>query len=100
MRFKRAATEDAPTIGTYDQELWAELPDGRSAPVEGSLAILDALHARWVSFLRGLASEDFRRVVRHPELGDLTVDVLLEIYGWHGPHHESQILRLRERMGW
>ena len=100
VRFKLAVTEDNPEIGTYQQVEWAELPDAKSAPVDGSLALLDALHARWASFLRARTAEDFRRPVRHPEWGQITVDLLLEIYGWHCPHHERHITRLRERRGW
>ncbi len=100
VRFKLAVTEDNPTIGTYEQSAWAELPDAKFGPVEGSLALLEALHVRWVSFLRALSADDCRRTVHHPELGDITVDVLLEVYGWHCPHHEGHITGLRERMGW
>jgi hypothetical protein len=99
-RFKLAVTEDNPTVRTYEEKDWAELPDGKSAPVEGSFAILDALHARWVSFLRGLKPDDFRRPLHYPGVGDRHVDLLLEIYGWHGPHHEAHVTRLKDRMGW
>jgi hypothetical protein len=100
VRFKLAVTEDHPTIVTYEQTVWAEFPDAKSAPIEGSLAMLEALHPRWVSFLRALTPEQFQRTARHPEVGDITVDNLLEIYGWHCPHHEAHITRLRERKGW
>lgn len=100
VRFKLAVAEDDATIGTYDEAAWAELPDAREAPIEGSLAILDALHVRWVAFLRALTPEDFRREIHHPEVGDITVDVLLEIYGWHCPHHEAHMTALRTRMDW
>jgi uncharacterized damage-inducible protein DinB len=100
VRFKLAVTEDDATVGTYEQARWAELADAKHAAVEGSLAILDALHARWVSFLEALSADDFRRVIHHPEVGDITVDVLLEIYGWHCPHHEGHVTGLRERRGW
>lgn len=100
IRFKLAVTEDHPRITTYEQEVWAELPDGKTAPVEGSLAILEALHPRWVAFLRALPDAAFARTIDHPELGDITVDQLLEVYGWHCPHHEGHVTRLRERMGW
>ena len=100
LRFKLAVTEQTPTICTFDQGVWAELPDAKYAPVEGSLAILEALHPRWVAFLRALTPEDFARTLHHPEVGEITVDVLLEIYGWHCPHHEAHIQRLRERRGW
>lgn len=100
VRFKLALTEDNPTIRTYEEQLWAELPDGKTAPVEGSLAILDALHARWVSCLRNMGTEDFARPLHYPGIGDVNVDLLLEIYGWHGPHHEAHVTSLKERMGW
>jgi hypothetical protein len=100
VRFKLAVTEDHPTIRPYEEHVWAELPDGKSAPVDGSLAILDALHARWVSFLRGLSAEDFTRTLHYPDMGDVTVDFLLEMYGWHGPHHEAHVTSLRQRRGW
>ncbi|MEM7416923.1 MAG: YfiT family bacillithiol transferase [Gemmatimonadota bacterium] len=100
VRFKLAATEDHPRITTYEEAIWAELPDAKSAPVEGSLAILDALHTRWVAFLRTLGPEECARTLDHPEVGSITVDVLLEIYGWHCPHHEGHITRLREERGW
>jgi len=100
VRFKLAVTEDRPTIGTYEEKEWAKLPDARDDPVDGSLEILDSLHRRWVSFLRRLEPEDFRRPIDHPELGELTVDTLLEVYGWHGPHHEAHVTSLRRRRGW
>jgi len=100
VRFKLAVTERHPVIRTYEQDLWAELPDGKLGPVEGSLAILEALHARWGAFLRSLSAEAFERILVHPDIGEITVDVLLEIYGWHGPHHEAHVTGLRERMGW
>lgn len=100
VRFKLAVTEDSPQITTYEQTLWAELPDGKSAPVEGSLAILDGLHERWVRFLLALSEDEFGRTLRHPEMGEITVDFLLQLYGWHCAHHESHITRLREARGW
>jgi hypothetical protein len=100
VRFKLAVTADGATVGTYEQTAWAELPDAKEAPVEGSLTILDGLHARWVGFLQNLSPEQFGRSIHHPEVGDIRVDVLLEIYGWHCPHHEGHVTALRERMGW
>jgi DinB superfamily len=100
VRFKLAATEDNPTICTYEEKLWAELPEAKTAPVGTSLAILDALHPRWVRFLEMMKPADFERPLRYPGVGDITVDVLLEIYGWHGPHHTAHITKLRERSKW
>src|SRR5262249_59868324 len=66
IRMKLAATEDNPTIKTYEEQLWAELPDVKSCPVDVSLTLLDALHRRWVAFLRARAGSDFAPRVLHP----------------------------------
>jgi hypothetical protein len=100
IRFKLAVTEDHPRICTYVESAWAELPDAKTAPIGGSLAMLDALHQRWVSFLRALDPAAYSRTIDHPEVGAISVDVLLEIYGWHCPHHEGHITALRAREGW
>src|SRR5688572_17284700 len=51
-RFRLALTEATPTIRPYFEDRWAELPDARGAPIELSLALLEALHTRWVLLLR------------------------------------------------
>ncbi|MBI4641727.1 MAG: bacillithiol transferase BstA [Candidatus Tectomicrobia bacterium] len=99
-RFRLALTEEEPTIKPYDQARWAELDDARMAPVEISLALLEALHRRWVLLLRSLTPGDFARTFLHPELGIVTLDATLRLYEWHGRHHTAHITSLRERMGW
>jgi uncharacterized damage-inducible protein DinB len=100
VRFRLAVTEAEPVIKPYHEDRWAELPDAKSSPVELSLALLDALHARWVMLLRALREEDWQRTLQHPETGLLNVDKLLQIYAWHGRHHSAHITGLRQRMNW
>lgn len=102
VRFKLALTELEPTIKPYDEAKWAELPDGRSPLVAESLALLDALHARWVYLLRAMTPADFARTVVHPEHrgNPMTLDTMLALYAWHGQHHVAHVTALRERMGW
>ncbi|GMV03968.1 MAG: hypothetical protein AMXMBFR53_02500 [Gemmatimonadota bacterium] len=100
VRIKLALTEDHPTIKPYDQERWARQADVTAVPVAASLDILGGLHERWVRLLRSLSEADFARTVKHPEIGDIDVDFLLQMYAWHGDHHVTQIERLRERRGW
>jgi hypothetical protein len=100
IRVKLALTEDRPTVKPYDQEAWAALPDVSRLPVEHSLSIVDGLHARWTVLLRELTADQFSRVAVHPEMGDVDVDFLLQLYGWHGHHHTTQITDLRARSGW
>ncbi|MDQ2974268.1 MAG: putative metal-dependent hydrolase [Acidobacteriota bacterium] len=100
IRFKLAITEDEPTIKPYFEDRWAKLDDANTAPVELSLNLLDALHERWVWFLRSLNDEDFQRTFRHPELGTVSLDKNVALYAWHGRHHVAHITSLRERRGW
>src|SRR6188768_788681 len=50
IRMKLAVTENQPAAKTYEENLWAELPEAKSAPVAMSLDLLDALHRRWLAF--------------------------------------------------
>jgi len=100
VRFKLALTEDVPLIKPYDQDLWAGLEDSRLTPVETSLALVDALHERWVILLRSLSEASFQRTFNHPEMGIVPLDRVLALYAWHGKHHTAQIVSFRERQGW
>jgi uncharacterized damage-inducible protein DinB len=101
IRCKLALTEDQPTVKPYDQERWAALADAEDTPVETSLALLEALHERWVVLLRSLEPDDFARVVIHPEhSAPMSLDMVLAHYAWHGAHHTAHVTGLRERMGW
>ncbi len=100
VRFKLAVTEDTPTIKPYDEAAWAELADVRAVPVATSLALLEAVHERWVAFLRSLGETDWARTFKHPELGVVPLEKNLALYAWHGRHHVAHVTALRERMGW
>jgi uncharacterized damage-inducible protein DinB len=100
-RFRLALTEPTPTVKPFDENAWAELPDAKSGPLEPSLALIDALHRRWVTMLRSLSDDDFKRTYRHPDRSEPTVlDHTLGYFAWHGRHHVAQILTLRKHRGW
>ena len=100
IRFKLALTEENPTIKPYAEALWAELADGRTAPIETSLVLLDSLHHRWVVLLRSVSAGVWGRTFQHPELGPMTLEKNLALYAWHGKHHVAHITALSERNGW
>lgn len=97
IRMKLALTEDTPIIKPYDEARWAELPDGRSAPISMSLDLLEALHWRWVTFLRTLFEQQFQRTFVHPELGSVALFEALAMYAWHGRHHAAHIRNARKQ---
>lgn len=100
VRCKMALTEEQPTIKTYVEHRWAELPDGKSAPIEVSLLLLDATHRRWSACLGALPAQAFARQLLHPESGPMSLDTLLALYAWHGRHHIAHVTELRRQRGW
>jgi len=99
-RFKLALTEDTPTIKPYDEAKWAQLEDSRTTPIATSLALLDAVHDRWLRVLRAMSTSDFARTLNHPENGVMNLDQMLALYEWHGRHHVAHVTNLRGRNGW
>ncbi|HEX2328594.1 MAG TPA: putative metal-dependent hydrolase [Candidatus Angelobacter sp.] len=100
VRFKLALTENVPTIKPYEEAAWARLNDTEQTPIEVSLALLDALHQRWVVLLKSMKPEDFQRKLNHPESGVQDLDRMLALYSWHGNHHLAHVTTTRERMKW
>ncbi len=99
-RVKLALTEDNPTIKPYEEQLWAELPDSK-LDIDVSLKIIDAVHDRWVTILRGLNTFQFERTFHHP--ANQTVMSIKQhsgLYSWHGRHHTAHIETLKLREGW
>jgi len=97
--FKMAITEDEPVIKTYNEPLWAETQDVGAAPIELSLNLLTALHARWVILLNSLDEKGFARGYVHRR-GRIPIDDGIQLYAWHSLHHTAHITGLREREGW
>lgn len=101
MRFKLALTEDNPTIKPYNQQAFTKLSDVKNIPINVSLTLLHALHARMLEVLKNIKNDQWNRTVVHPEYGkQMSVWYLLGQYAWHGKHHTAHINKLRERMGW
>lgn len=101
IRFKLGLTEDKPTIKPYNQSAWATLPDTQNLPINLSVTLLFALHARWSELLQHISKEQWELTVFHPEQQrELSLWYLLGMYSWHSRHHVAHIMRLKERMGW
>jgi uncharacterized damage-inducible protein DinB len=100
-RFKLGLTEDVPTIKTYDEKAWAKLPDTTNLPINVSITLLHALHTRWVELLKNTETAAWEKKVYHPaQEKEVSLWHLLGSYAWHGRHHVSHILMLREEKGW
>jgi uncharacterized damage-inducible protein DinB len=101
-RFKVTLTENNPTIKTYEEQRWAEMNDVKKLPVNISITLLHALHARWYEALKYVIDDEWNnRTAYHPGLKKtVRLWYLLGLYAWHGRHHVAHINSLRERMKW
>ena len=92
IRFRWALTENKPVIKAYYEDRWAELSDAKTANIEISLILLEAIHIRWTLLLRSLHLEDLHRSFIHPETKkEVRLDENIGIYAWHGKHHLAHI---------
>lgn len=97
IRFKLILTEENATLRPYDQEAFAELPDGKDAHIEDSLLILEGLHARWGRILDHIS--DWDKSGYHPGLGqNVSLNDLLDIYSDHCEAHLKQIQEVLDKM--
>ena len=101
LRFHLALTEENPTIRPYLEHLWAELPDGKTAPVDWSLQLLKYVHLRWVLLLNSLTETDLDRTYFHPQSQrSFQLREVVAMYAWHSEHHYEHIHQLALRSGW
>ena len=98
VRFRLALTEDNPTIKPYEESAWTELPDVAATPITVSLALLEALHTRWVALLLHLNDAQWQRTFYHPgNERTSTLEQTLALYAWHGQHHLAHLQLLLPR---
>ena len=92
VRFKLAATENAPIIKPYEEMLWAETEDGKHGSAKTSIKLLAALHDRWVDFMMSLSDDDLERGYYHPaSKRTVSLREAIALYAWHARHHLAHI---------
>ena len=97
-RFKWALTEDKPVIKAYYEQLWAELFDTKTAPIEMSISHLKAVHSKLVYLVKGIHVSSLDKAFIHPEGNEtVTLKENLGIYAWHSNHHYAHIENLLKR---
>ena len=97
VRFKLALTEDDVTVKSYEEQLWAELDDVKALPVNISITLLHALHARLYAAIKDLRVDQWNRTLNYPgKPAPVTIWFLLGMYSWHGKHHTAHILSYRK----
>jgi len=88
LRVKWALAENNPTIMGYDQDAWAALPGANDPDLHLSLAVIKAVHAKWVHQLDAMNPTDRARSYYHQGYKETrSLDFTMSLYAWHGKHH-------------
>ena len=100
IRTKWTLTETEPVIKAYLEKLWAETGETASHP-DISIALLKALHVKWVILLRSIPPSELDRYFIHPDSKrQVALKTLMGMYAWHGEHHLAHITHLKKLKGW
>jgi len=100
IRVKWMLTEESPVIKAYNEKLWAETGETTSEPAL-SIALIKALHAKWVTLLKSLTKDQLQKEFIHPDTKkQVALHNLIGMYAWHGDHHLAHITALTKRQGW
>ncbi len=100
IRAKWVLSEKTPLIKAYDEKRWAETGETSADPAL-SLALLSALHAKWVVLLKTLTPDQLTQEYIHPDTKkNVALHNMVGMYAWHGDHHLAHITELKKRMHW
>ncbi len=91
-RLRQTVAAPGHTTQPFDQEAWAkpyEQLDPRAA-----LQLFSAARQWNLAFLETLAPEDFRKTMKHPERGELTLQAIVEMMAGHDLNHLAQLERI------
>jgi hypothetical protein len=101
IRIKWTLTEENPIIKYYHEDLWAEMHDNLTMPIEPTLYFLEGLHFRLVYLMKSLDEEDLEKKFIHPEHNsEFTIKEIIGTYAWHGNHHLAHITELKKKKAW
>jgi DinB superfamily len=101
IRIKWALTENKPVIKFYQEDLWGELYDNVTMPIEPTLLFLEGLHFRLAYLMESLSTSDLNKSFIHPEHNaEFQLKEIIGTYAWHGNHHLAHITELKKRKGW
>jgi len=97
IRLRRAIAESGSLVSPYDQDKWANNLEYLLGDFEEALEILSLMRQSNTALLKRLPVAVWKKKVKHPERGLLTVESLVDMNIWHLEHHLGQMeKRFRE----
>ena len=95
-RWRQTASTPGLTVQPFDQDAWAR----HYSKLQAKWALGAFITARlWnIEFLKSLPEEAFENSAFHPQLGELTLQNMLEITAGHDVNHLEQLEKLVPRI--
>lgn len=101
-RIRKVFAESGSQLPVYEQDCWADefqyqLYDSKE--FYGSVMLFDSLRLCNTKIFQKAVESDWQKFGLHPEMGQLTLRQLLELYADHSERHVGQILDIRQMIG-
>jgi hypothetical protein len=90
---------EAPSLPGYDQDLWADRLRYQDADISEALEDFATFRRGNLRLFSRATPDDLRRVMRHSERGDETLEKMIRMYAGHDLKHRGQIARIRSAIG-
>ena len=100
-RIRQAISQSERQFAFYLQDTWAHELDYQSSSEEqlaASVEMFGALRRTTYPLFARCSASDWKKTGIHPEMGEISVRQLLELYADHSERHLDQILVLRAAM--
>ena len=92
LRTKHTLLEENPSVKMYDVAEFLTTPDSNVLDVKDSLNVIEGIHAKWVSLLKTLSEEDFKKTYYHSSRDkNIILHEHVGMYAWHTKHHIEHI---------
>ena len=92
LRTKHTLLEENPSVKMYEVAEFLTTPDSNVLDVKDSLNVIDGIHAKWVSLLKTLSEEDFKKTYYHSSRDkNIILHEHVGMYAWHTKHHIMHI---------
>ncbi len=98
IRIRKAAAEPGSAVVSWDQEKWAHAQDYRRMNPRSALALWKTLRRANVDFVKRLPAAAWKRKVRHPENGTISLEWNIAMNLWHTWNHLRQMEK--RYLGW
>lgn len=98
-RIKRVIAEDEPSLRSMDPDAWLSRLAYHIRDAEEEFRFVEFTRRQLGRILHSLKPADFQRKGRHSEVGQLTLETLLQRITNHIPHHVQFIREKRAALG-